>query len=510
MLRQCSRVGFFNRTGLRGPYAAFYSKAPAMAILTPVYDRATALASYAGSFAWPPLLSVSRGAILALLKNIQIGSLQIRDADGTLTICGSPPRAQAGDGEKSVYAIPHAELKVLNDLFWVRLLLFADMGFSESYMLGEVECSDLTAFFKLFIVNRQHLSNGSTIFSSLSGKVAGLIRKTNTLDNARLNISAHYDISNDMFAAFLSQDMTYSCPIWLPKSNPASSQETMEQAQYRKLNRFITNARLKSTDHVLEIGTGWGSFAILAVEKTHCRVTSLTLSEEQKRLAESRIREAGFQDRIKVLLCDYRSLPTPATEQEKYDKIVSIEMLEAVGAEFLPTYFERVDALLKKASGVAVFQCITIPESRYEGYKASDDFIRRYIFPGGHLPTVTQLLDAIREGSSSRSSPPALIPESVENIGPHYAKTLRLWRQSFMQNFSSKIRPALLQEHQEDGAMGREAGKGIGEEDVEVFRRKWEYYFAYCEAGFATKTLGDVILTVGREGAVGMMEDVPL
>jgi len=478
-----------------------------MAILSPVFNRATALASYAGSLAWPPLLSVSRGAILALLKNIQVGSLQIRDADGTLTICGSPPRAQAGDSEKSVYTIPHAELRVLNDLFWIRLLLFADMGFSESYMLGEVECSDLTAFFKLFIVNREYLSNGSTIFSNISGKVAGLVRKTNTLDNARLNISAHYDISNDMFAAFLSPDMTYSCPIWLPKSNAVSSQETLEQAQYRKLHRFINNARIKSTDHVLEIGTGWGSFAILAVEKTNCRVTSLTLSEEQKKLAETRIREAGFQDRIKVLLCDYRSLPVPATEQEKYDKVVSIEMLEAVGAEFLPTYFACVDRLLKKASGVAVFQCITMPESRYAVYRDSDDFIRRYIFPGGHLPTLTQLLDAIREGSSTRTTPPQLIPESVENIGPHYAKTLRLWRQSFMQNFASSIRPALIKEHDVEGTR---KGVGIGEEDVEVFRRKWEYYFAYCEAGFATKTLGDVILTVGREGAVGMMEDVPL
>lgn len=479
-----------------------------MPILTPLLDRGSAVASYLGSYAWPPLLSVSRGAILALLKNIQVGSLQVTDADGTLTVCGSPPRAQAGNGEKSVYSTPHAELKVLNDLFWVRLLLFADMGFAESYMLGEVSCSDITAFFRLFIVNRKYLSNGTTFTSSISGKVAGLIRKTNTLDNAKLNISAHYDISNDMFAAFLSPDMTYSCPIWLPKSSPMSSQETLEQAQYRKLCRFVTNAHIKSTDHVLEIGTGWGSFAILAVEKTNCRVTSLTLSEEQKRLAEERIRKAGFQDRIRVLLCDYRSLPVPSKEQDKYDKVVSIEMLEAVGAEYLSTYFSCIDRLLKSEGGVAVFQCITIPESRYEAYRVSDDFIRRYIFPGGHLPTVTQLLDAIRTGSSRPT--PQLIPESIENIGPHYAKTLRLWRQSFMQNFEKKIRPALLAEHgAATTAAGRE-GKRMTEEDVEIFRRKWEYYFSYCEAGFATKTLGDVIVTVGREGAVEMMEDVPL
>lgn len=472
-----------------------------MGLLSPLFERVNALAGYAGSLAWPPVLSISRGAILALLKNIQVGSLQITDTDGTLTVCGSPRRAESGVG-KGVYTVPHAEFQVLNDLFWVRLLLFADMGFAESYMLGEVACPDITAFFKLFIVNRKYLSNGTTVTSNISGKVAGLLRKTNTLANSRLNTSAHYDISNDMFAAFLSPDMTYSCPIWLPKSDPFSSQETLEQAQYRKLNRFVNNARIKSTDHVLEIGTGWGSFAILAVEKTGCRVTSLTLSEEQKRLAEERIRKAGYQDRIKVLLCDYRALSKPK-EQDKFDKIISIEMLEAVGAEYLEEYFRCADQLLKSDGGVAVFQCITIPESRYEAYSKSDDFIRRYIFPGGHLPNITQLLDAIRAGSSSKSQPPRLIPESIENIGPHYAKTLRLWRQNFMQNFSTKIRPALLAEHSE-------SGQKMSEEDVGLFKRKWEYYFSYCEAGFVTKTLGDVIITVGREGAVQMMEDVPI
>ncbi|KAI6831025.1 cyclopropane-fatty-acyl-phospholipid synthase [Hortaea werneckii] len=507
-----------------------------MTLLSPLTDRATALATYAGSYAWPPLLSFSRAAILNLLKQVQVGSLQITDTDGTLTVCGSPRRASAApETEKSVYTTPHAELRVLNDLFWVRLAIFADMGFAESYMLGEVECPDLTAFFKVFITNRNYLANGSTLTSTLSGKIAGFVRSTNTLTNARLNISAHYDISNDMFAAFLSPDMTYSCPIWLPKTDPASSQETLEQAQHRKLTRFLTNAHIKSSDHVLEIGTGWGSFAILAVQQTGCRVTSLTLSAEQKLLAEQRIAAAGLSDRITVLLTDYRALTPGRTEREKFDKVVSIEMLEAVGAEYLDTYFRCIDRLLKSEGGVAVFQCITMPESRYEGYRTSDDFIRRYIFPGGHLPTVTQLLDAVRSGSTPskkdgggkeqqqpqpQQQQPRLIPESVENIGPHYAKTLRLWRQAFMQNFTSKIRPALLHDHspsttssaagkgEEDGS--NDNNKTMSEDEIETFRRKWEYYFAYCEAGFATKTLGDVILTVGREGAVEMMEDVPL
>jgi cyclopropane-fatty-acyl-phospholipid synthase len=205
------------------------------------------------------------------------------------------------------------------------------------------------------------LSNGSTITSSISSSIAGFVRKTNTLTTARLNIAAHYDISNDMFAAFLSPDMTYSCPIWLPKSDFRSSSESLEEAQMRKLNYFIDGARLKATDRVLEIGTGWGSLAIEAVRKSGCRVTSLTLSIEQKDLAERRIAEAGLSDRIQVLLCDYRKMQVPP--DGPFDKIISIEMLEAVGREFLVTYFSCIDKLLKKDGGIALFQCITMPET---------------------------------------------------------------------------------------------------------------------------------------------------
>ena len=164
-----------------------------------------------------------------------------------------------------------------------------------------------------------------------------------------------------MFAAFLSPDMTYSCPIWLQRGSPKAASETLQDAQERKLDRFISNARIKPTDHVLEIGTGWGSLAIAAVRKTGCRVTSITLSAEQKDLADRRIAEAGYTDNVEVLLCDYRALPMP--KEGLYDKVVSIEMLEAVGREFLNEYFECVNRLLKPEGGIAVFQCITMPET---------------------------------------------------------------------------------------------------------------------------------------------------
>lgn len=226
--------------------------------------------------------------------------------------------------------------------------------------MAEVTCSDLVAFFKLMILNRSSVSAG-TLTATLTSSLTGFLRATNTLSNAQLNIAAHYDISNAMFAAFLSPDMTYSCPIWLPKSDPQSEEETLEEAQDRKLARFISNARLKSTDRVLEIGTGWGSLALKAARETGCSVTSLTLSKEQKQLAEDKIEAAGLSDKIKVLLCDYRKLEVPA--EGRFDKVISIEMLEAVGREFLDTYFQCVDKLLKPEGGIAVFQCITIPEA---------------------------------------------------------------------------------------------------------------------------------------------------
>ncbi|KAL9601062.1 MAG: hypothetical protein Q9219_002771 [cf. Caloplaca sp. 3 TL-2023] len=451
-----------------------------MAIFARPFDSAQ---SFLASFTWGPLVRLSRAAVIGLLSRVQIGHVNIVDIDGSEVICGER-WAKKG--------VPSVELRVLKEAFWVRLLLFADMGFAESFMLGEVACSELVSFFKIFLLNRDHLSNGTTLTSSLASTMTGLARSTNTLANSQLNVSAHYDISNEMFAAFLSEDMTYSCPIWLPSSDPKSIFQTLEEAQELKLKYFIKAAKLKASDHVLEIGTGWGSFAIAAVRTTGCRITSLTLSREQKELAEERIAAAGLQDHVEVLLCDYRALPAP--KDGVYDKIVSIEMLEAVGREYLDTYFECVHRLLKADGGIAVFQCITMPETRYETYAKSEDFIRKYIFPGGHLPTVSQLVSSINRGAKG-----TLIVDAILNIGGHYGKTLRLWRESFEKNFDSRIRPALLKEH-----------GNMVDSDVELFRRKWQYYFTYCEAGFNTKTLGDVILTVGREGATEMIEDIPL
>ncbi len=341
-------------------------------LTTMAFDAATALA---------------RRAVIALLSSIDIGTLVVIDEPhGETLVFGQDAPTSVINGNHHLYSKlnhpkvddpPRAVLTVTSATFYLRLLLLADMGFAAAYLLGEVRCADLTGFFCLFIRNRAALNNGSTGWSS--GVLTLLARLPvltgggglggggtggsggNNMSNAQLNAAAHYDLGNGMFAAFLSRDMTYSCPIW----GSSKEGEDLEAAQMRKLHRIIGQARIKSTDHVLEIGTGWGSFAIEAVKATGCRVTTLTLSREQKVLAEERIRAEGLDGRIKVLLMDYRALEVPPVP---YDKVVSIEMLEAVGKEFLGTYFGCMDKLLKKEGGIAVFQCITMPEGRHQAY----------------------------------------------------------------------------------------------------------------------------------------------
>ncbi|MDX9755210.1 MAG: cyclopropane-fatty-acyl-phospholipid synthase family protein, partial [bacterium] len=233
-------------------------------------------------------------------------------------------------------------------------------------------------------------------------------------------------------------------------------------AQKNKLRTVILKARNQASDHVLEIGSGWGGFAMEAVRQTGCRVTTLTLSTEQKALAEQRIAEAGLADRIEVKLCDYRHM------QGQFDKIISIEMIEAVGHEFLGAYFQQLDRLLKP-DGLVVIQAITIPDQRYDLYRKEGDWLQKYIFPGAVVPSLQALVNAMTRHSS-------LMVESLENIGPHYAPTLAAWRERLHTH-----KDAIL-------ALGFDTR----------FFRMWNYYFSYCEAGFATRTLNDLHLVLTR------------
>lgn len=341
--------------------------------------------------------------------------------------------------------------------------------------------------------------------------------------------------SNAMYQRFLSRDMTYSCGIYptldadiappipyqaatslrdhsgskagkVPSptrdsgigspqsdlSSPSSSDE-LEEAQLRKLRLHISRCRISRGDRVLEIGTGWGSLAMEACRQVPgITVDSLTLSKEQKQLAEERIREAGLESQITVHLLDYRDMP--AEWEGSFDRVVSIEMLEAVGIEFLSTYFSAIHRVLRPDVGTAVFQCITMPEARFEAYVRGVDFIKKYIFPGGVLPSVRSLVDAMADGSQG-----TMVLQAVDSIGPHYARTLREWRARFEAAFygDDGIRGALLRDHAAIQALP----KAQREAEVEVFRRKWIYYFVYCERGFAENQIGGE--HAGRDGSCG-------
>ena len=336
--------------------------------------------------------------------------------------------------------------------FFSDIVLDGDIGLGEAYMEGVWDTKDLPGLFGIFVRNRDALSNGYPATAWIvrqKNKLSHFLR-ANTLMGSRKNIRSHYDLSNDFFRLFLDPSMTYSCGIYL------SDSDSLEDAQMNKLRSMIRKAQIQETDHVLEIGCGWGSLAVMAVKETGCRVTGITVSDAQHQFAIDRVKKEGLQDKIGISLADYRKV------QGLYDAIVSVEMLEAVGEEYLGTFFNCCDRLLKPG-GRAVIQAITIPDERYEQYRKETDWIQKHIFPGGFIPSV----QAIREVVAKNTS---LIEESIEEIGPHYAATLREWRNRFNDNIHKVT----------DMGFDR------------VFQRKWVYYLSYCEAGFAERALGDI------------------
>ncbi|OAQ98599.1 hypothetical protein LLEC1_06349 [Akanthomyces lecanii] len=386
------------------------------------------------------LQNAAQTIVLTRLSSFSSGLLYIQDIYGAeIATLGNP---------KAHHFQAPAVLVVHSDSFWLRALLFGDIGFSQSYMLHEVSTPDLTAVFEFFVQN----ASGKSALASW--RIVGLFRA----------------VTRAVFAS-------------------ANNAETLEEAQMRKLLHAVSAARIKPTDHVLEVGTGWGSFAILAAKTTGCRVTTVTPSLAQKRLVEGRIADAKLSKQVRVFLGDYREV---GSLNVVFDKIVSIEMIEHVGHRYLDTYFACMDRYLK-ADGLGYFQCITIPEARYDSYVKGEDFIQKYIFPGGHLPTVSGLVSSISNGSKGK-----LVVEEIMSFGGHYVKTLQCWRDNFLANFDEMIVPALRKEHPR-----------MTDADLDVFKRKWNYYFCYCEAGFKTKTIGDVGITVGREGALELLEGIP-
>lgn len=345
-------------------------------------------------------------------------------------------------------------VRVLDPTFYAAVAFGGSVGAAESYIDGAWSADDLPAVIERIAANLPAMNALEGVIARALSPLSALAYRLerNTRAGSRRNIVAHYDLGNEFFRLFLDPTMTYSCAIF---ENGAA---TLEAAQTEKIDRACRKLRLERGDHLLEIGSGWGSLALHAAQRYGCRVTTTTISDEQHALASDRVREAGLTDRVTVLRSDYRDL------RGEFDKIVSIEMLEAVGAENLPVFFRACSGLLKP-DGAALIQSIIIRDQFFRAAARRQDFLKKYIFPGSCLPSVAAVIDAVSRRTDLRLW-------HMEDIGPHYATTLRLWRDAFLARLDDV--------------------RAMGFDDR--FIRMWEYYLAYCEGAFRARHVGDVQL----------------
>lgn len=389
--------------------------------------------------------STAKKLFLSMLEGLQGGSLELVLPDRTLTF--GDIRSELG-----------AQLVVDRERFFVRALLGGDTAIGEAYMDGDWSTPDLVSLMRLAVRNLVQLEKSNTFFSSLS-RFADRLRhrlRSNTVEGSRHNIQAHYDLSNQFFRLFLDQSMVYSC-AWY--KTPADS---LERAQFQKLDRICRKLELQPQDRVLEIGTGWGAFALHAARNYGCQVTTTTISRQQYEYASSLFDAEDKDQRIELLLKDYRQL------SGSFDKIVSIEMFEAVGFEHYDEFFSACDKLLKP-DGSMLLQTITMNEQRFARYLQQSDWIQKYIFPGAQLASVRGVLDSL-----ARATRLSLF--HAEDMGAHYARTLAAWRESFLNSVAEV--------------------KALGFDDR--FIRMWDYYLAFCEGAFHERHIGDFQLLLTK------------
>lgn len=400
-----------------------------------------------------------RHRFLAVMQSLRGGCLELRDDCGAVVL-GSSTNP---DLEVAV--------QVLDMAFYRLVASQGSIGAAEAYMDEQWTCDDLVALIRLLVRNRDLLDGMETGTARMAGYVLRLWHalRRNTHSGSRRNIAAHYDLGNEFFRLFLSPDLMYSSAVWEDNDT-----DTLESASERKLQLICSKLQLSSQDRVLEIGSGWGGFAVHAARHYGCRVTTITISREQYEFARHRIQAEGLSDKIEVLLRDYRDI------EGQFDKLVSIEMIEAIGSHYLDDYFRQLTRLLKP-SGLALVQAITIEDHRYARALRSVDFIKRYIFPGSFIPSINAMIAA-----KSRTSDLALI--HLEDFGESYARTLRAWRQRFLAR-SERVR-----------ALGFD----------ERFVRMWDFYLAYCEGGFMEGSIGVAHLLMRKpSGAASGTETLP-
>jgi cyclopropane-fatty-acyl-phospholipid synthase len=380
--------------------------------------------------------------LLNELSKMQLGKMTITLPDGENLIIGGKD-----NGVK-------ADIRINDSRFFRRCVLYGDIGFGEAYTDGDWDTSDISNVIRWFILN---IENAPTVSGSSARSVAlNLLkfvnlfyhaRRDNTVSGSRRNISEHYDLNNDFFSLWLDPTMTYSSAYFREESF------SLEEAQKAKYARLAAQLHLKPDHHVLEIGSGWGGNAIFLAQNFGCRVTSVTISEEQQKLAMERVRKLGLEDRVSVIIKDYRKI------EGQFDRIVSIEMLEAVGAAHFESFFAQCHKLLKK-DGILAFQVITCPDPRFEALRDGVDWIQKHIFPGSLLPSVAAINAAV-----NKTGDMSLV--DMKDLGLHYARTLKTWND----NFNGR----------------REEVKQLG--FSESFCRKWNYYLCYCEAAFDMRNI---------------------
>lgn len=395
----------------------------------------------------------SRSKWVANFAKAQILKQLQKLVQGQLTLIDGDERHQFGNSETL-----SATIHVHDPRFYGEIAFGGSIGAGEAYMLGYWTSDNLSNVVRMMAVNQAVMDTLEGGYQWLTKPFMQVLHwlNSNTTEGSRKNIAAHYDLGNDMFALFLDPTMMYSSGMFNAQT------QSLQAASELKLKTICDKLDLQPYDQVIEIGTGWGGFAIYAATHYGCHVTTTTISKQQYELAKARVASAGLNDKITLLLEDYRHL------QGTYDKLVSIEMVEAVGHKFYDTYFAKVGTLLKP-NGLALIQAITIVDQRYEAAKTSVDFIQRYIFPGSCIPSNTAMLTSITKKSDLRLF-------DLEDIGPHYATTLRLWRENFFANI--------------------EAVKKLGYSSE--FINMWDFYLSYCEGGFEERSLGDVHLLLAK------------
>ena len=399
---------------------------------------------------YPYLDRLSRKLICRQLEKIEEGEIIIQER-GRVETFGK----QGSDLPVSI------TVEVRDSSMWREIALGGANGAGEAYIQGSWRCSDLTGLVRILLHNNGALASMDHQLNHLGRYFQKLMHalNRNSRSGSRKNIAAHYDLGNDFFSLFLDKTMTYSSGFY---QTPNS---TLEEASIAKLDRICRKLNLLPGDRVLEIGSGWGGFSIHAAQNYGCHVTSTTLSYEQYQMAQKQVRKLGLEDRITLLLKDYRDL------DGRFDKLVSIEMIEAVGHQYLDTYFKQCSKLLTH-DGQMLLQAITIRDQDYSRALRNVDFIKKYIFPGGFLPSVSTMTTSISGASDMKVS-------HLEDIGPHYARTLSDWRKRFL-NRIEEVR-----------------GLGYSPE----FIRMWEYYLSYCEGGFLARRLGTVQLLLCKPGS---------